>query len=278
MKQIEKLKIELDARRMSNKTTNNYVLPVSKFLSWHEKSDRKISEESIVEYNAGLRHSIFSTATMKLHACAIRFFIRNVLKRERLAKSIPPIRQESKLPIILSKNEVKRLLDSIKNKKHKAIITVLYVCGLRLSELLSIKIGDVDFDRKTILVHGKGKKDRFIPIDNSLISVIKNIIENLSYDKFLCSTQDGSRKLCLRTIAAIINHGTISAKINKRVYPHLLRHSRATHLLEDGIDIRYIQLLLGHTSILSTASYTHVASMPNAKIDGNTNFLYNIAT
>jgi site-specific recombinase XerD len=278
MKQIDKLKIELDARKMSSKTINNYVLPVTKFLAWHEKNNRKINEESISEYNAGLRRTLFSTATMKLHACAIRFFIRTVLKKERLANSMPPIRQESKLPIILSKNEVKRLLDNIKNDKHRAIITILYVCGLRLSELLSIRIGDVDFDRKTILVHGKGKRDRFIPIDNNLVLLIKSIIGNLSYDKALCSVQDGSRRLSHRSIAQIINNGTRNAKINKRVHPHLLRHSRATHLLEDGIDIRYIQLLLGHTSIISTASYTHVASMPNAKIDGNTSFLYNIAT
>jgi integrase/recombinase XerD len=276
MKQIEKLKTELDARRMSEKTILNYVRPVELFLKWH--SERKITEESISEYGAHLRRCGLSTATMKLHSCAIRFFVRTVLKKEKLAQNIPPIRQESKLPIILSKEEVKRLLDCTSNDIHRTILTVLYTCGLRLTELISIKIGDIDFDRKNILIHGKGSKDRFVPIGDNVIGIIKKNMSHLAYDKYFCSTQDGSRRLSLRTISALVESGARKAKINKRVYPHLLRHSRATHLLESGTDIRYIQLLLGHTSILSTASYTHVAAIPDEKLEKNTEFLFGVTS
>lgn len=277
MTQIQKLKIELDARRMSYKTIGNYVHPVELFLAWHGK--RKIEKSSIVEYNAELRNNKrYSTATMKLHACSIRFFLKNVVKKEFLASSMPPIRQESKLPIILSKDEIKKLLDCTKNNIHKTILTLLYTCGLRLNELCEIKMGEIDFDRKNILIHGKGSKDRFVPIGDNVIKMIKENMSHLTYDKYFCSSQDGSRKLSDRTVGKLVENGARKAKINKRVYPHLLRHSRATHLLESGTDIRYIQLLLGHTSILSTASYTHVASMPDGKLEKNTEFLFGISS
>lgn len=157
-KQIERLITELDARRMSKRTIENYIRPCRLFIEWHK--NKKITEESVSEYSAKLRNSGMATATMKLHSCSIRFFIRNVLKKERLASSIPPIRQESKLPIVLSKKEIKSILDNTKNPIHKTILTVLYTCGLRLTELINIKIGEIDFDRKNILVHGKGSKER----------------------------------------------------------------------------------------------------------------------
>jgi integrase/recombinase XerD len=276
MKQIERLKIELNARRMSEKTINNYMRPCVLFLEWHKSN--KITEKSISEYNSKLRSNGLATATMKLHACSIRFFIRNVLKKERLAKSIPPIRQQSKLPVVLSKEEVKRLLDSTENKIHKTILTVLYTCGLRLMEIINIKMGDIDFSRKNIIIHGKGSRDRFVPIGDKTAELIKENMSHLSYDKYFCSTQDGSRQLSDRTIGKLVENGARKAKINKRVYPHLLRHSRATHLLEDGVDIRYIQLLLGHTSILATAQYTHVAAMPNEKLEKNTDYLFGISS
>lgn len=272
MKQIEMLKTELDARRMSKKTIINYIHPCTLFMEWH--NGKNITENSVAEYSAKLRNSGLATATMKLHSCSIRFFIRNVLKKERLASKIPPIRQESKLPIVLSKKEIKGIIDSTKNPIHKTILIVLYTCGLRLSELINIKMGEVDFDRKNIIVHGKGSSDRFIPISDSLIYEIKSSLSHLKHSNYLCSTQKGKRQLSVRSIQKLIENGAIKAGITKRVYPHLFRHSRATHLLEDGVDIRYIQLLLGHTSILSTAQYTHVAQMPNERVEKNTDFLY----
>ncbi len=272
LKQIKRLKIELNARNMSEKTILNYTRPCTLFLEWHK--GKPITEESVSEYSSNLRTSGYSTATMKLHACSIRFFIRNILKKEKLARSIPPIRQQSKLPVVLSKDEVKRILEKTPNAIHKTILFLLYTSAARLTEFTNIKIGEIDFDRKNIIIHGKGRKDRFVPIDNRIIDMIKSNMGHLNYNDYFCSTQNGSRQLSVRTIGKLIENGARRAKVNKRVYPHLFRHSRATHLLEDGVDIRYIQLLLGHTSILATAQYTHIAAMPNKKVDKNTDFLF----
>lgn len=272
MKQIEKLKIACDSKNMSTKTKKNYILPVEMFLKWHE--NKEITPESVIEYHAYIKRSGYATATMKLHACAIRFYFLHVLNRNDLIERMPSIKQISKLPVVLSKEEVKLLISATNNKFHEAYLLVLYTCGLRLSELLNIRVSEIDFYRKNILVHGKGRKDRFVPLIDEVAAKIKNLISGRTPHSFFCSTMDGSRKLCSRTISLIVEHCAKKAGINKRVYPHLLRHSYATHCLEDGIDIRYIQLVLGHSSILATAQYTHVASMPAIKNENNLSYLF----
>lgn len=279
MKLIEKLKNACDARNMSEKTQVNYIRPVILFLQYHK--EKEITSETVEKYHAYLkRDKKFATATMKLHACAIRFFIRNVMGREDLVSAMPSIRQTYPLPFVLSKNEVKRLIGSALNKNHKMILSVLYTCGLRLSELLSIKLCEIDFERKEILVHGKGRRDRFVPINDNVSALVKDCTSDLKHNDYLCTTirhgclDHSKRRMCGRSIACIINQCAKRAGISKRTYPHLLRHSLATHLLEDGVDIRYIQVLLGHTSILATSHYTHIAKMPTNLVAMNINYLF----
>lgn len=276
---IEKLETVCDSKNMSEKTRLNYVYPVKCFLKYH--GTKEITAGSIVKYHAHLKRGMgFATATMKLHACAIRFFLRKVLNREDLVSSMPSIKQTYSLPLVLSKNEVKRLIGSALNSNHKMILLVLYGCGLRLSELLSIKIHEIDFDRKEILVHGKGRRDRFVPISDNMSAIIKENIKDLKHTDYLCTTirrgalDKNKRRMCGRSISCIINQCANRAGITKRTYPHLLRHSLATHLLEDGVDIRYIQVLLGHTSILATSHYTHIAKMPSSLVSMNINYLF----
>lgn len=275
---VEDLKDACAARNMSDKTQLNYVRPVTLFLKYCNES---ITEKTILKYHANLRKKMgYSTATMKIHACAIRFFLRNVLNREDLVCSMPSIKQTYPLPIILSKDEVKRLIYSTLNKNHRMILSVLYSCGLRLSELISIRLREIDFDRKEILVHGKGRRDRFVPLNDNVSDLIKECTSDLGYNDYLCTTirkgklDKTKRKMCCRSISCIINQCAKRAGIIKRTYPHLLRHSFATHLLEDGIDIRYIQVLLGHTSILATAYYTHIAKIPINLVAMNINYLF----
>jgi site-specific recombinase XerD len=279
MKLLEKLKNACDAKNMSDKTQINYIHPVTVFLEYHGK--KEITADSILRYHAHIKKDMkFATATMKLHACAIRFFLRNVLNREDLVSSMPSIKQTYSLPFVLSKNETKRLIRSALNKNHNMILSVLYTCGLRLSELLSIKLCEIDFDRKEILIHGKGRRDRFVPINDHVAELIKECTSDLKYNDYLCTTirrgnlDHSKRRMCGRSIACIINQCAKRAGITKRTYPHLLRHSFATHLLEDGVDIRYIQVLLGHTSILATSHYTHIAKMPTNLVAMNINYLF----
>ena len=157
---------------------------------------------------------------------------------------------------------------------HRTYLLVLYSCGLRLSEILSIKMNEIDFYRKNILIHGKGRKDRFVPILPEVILMIQENFKDWAPKDYLCRGMYVNKRLSGRTIGKIIEVSAKKAGINKRVYPHLLRHSFATHCIEDGIDIRYVQLMLGHTSILATAQYTHVANMPEIKNKHNLGFLF----
>jgi len=275
MKQLEKLKTMCLAKNMSDRTLENYLHCVGRFLDWISNNKKNIDRDSINEYHAKIKTGGFETATMKLHACAIRFYLLHVLNRLDLVASMPSIKQVSKLPVILSKEEVKLLINKAKNPIHETILLVLYSCGLRLDEILNVRMMDIDFFRKNILVHGKGRKDRFVPVIDEVLSKIKAYFGHLKPKDYFCSTQDGTRRLSSRTIGKIVGNCAGWAGINKRVYPHLLRHSYATHCLEDGIDIRYIQLLLGHSSILATAQYTHVASMPEIKNRTNLAYLFN---
>lgn len=279
MKQhMEDLEIVLDASNMSDRTKENYIRPVKLFLNYINSNE--ITSKSLLKYQAHLKRKKYKPSTMKLHTCAIKYFLRKVLNREDLANSMPSIRQGYNLPIILSKNEVKRIIGSALNDTHKMILLILYTTGVRLAELLSIKIGDIDIDRKEILIHGKGRRDRFVPINDNVINLIKNTTSDLKYKNHLCTVirkgpmDKTRRRMSFRTIGKIIENCSDRAGITKRVYPHLLRHSIATHLLEDGVDIRYIQVLLGHTSILATAGYTHIAKMKHNVIDLNINYLF----
>jgi integrase/recombinase XerD len=280
MQQIEKLKTHCLANNFTDRTTENYIKPVELFLKWLEISKKEIDRESIYEYHAVLKKKKYETATIKLHACAIRYFLRSVLNREDLVSSMPTVKQISKLPVILSKDEVKRLIGSALNQTHKMILTVLYSCGLRCDEMLSIRLMDIDFDRKNILIHGKGARDRFVPIGPKVIMLIKETINGLGPKDYLCTSvrrgplDRSGRQLSKRTIGKIVENCARKAGITKRVYPHLLRHSVATHLIEDGVDIRYIQVLLGHSSILATSHYTQIATMPNNTMECKTNYLF----
>ena len=261
MKQeIEKLQLELRGRNYSESTVFNYCVHCNNFLNKFELDGLELNIDNTCNYIFNLKKK-YSTSTVKLISCSIKHLLINILNKPDIAGSIPSIRQESKLPLILSVNEVKSLIGSALNNSHRIILLVLYSTAVRLTELINIKIGDIDYDRKTIIIHGKGKKDRFVPVDNKILQDIKKNTNHLSHKDYLCSSINGDRQLSKRTIGAIINNCAERAGINKRVYPHLLRHSCASHLLESGVDIRYIQVLLGHTSILATAYYTHIVNM-----------------
>ena len=278
--EITKLKDHCLANGFSEKTMVNYVRPLIVFFAWINKNKKQVDRESIYEYHAVLRKKGFASATIKLHACAIRYYIRSVLNREDLVSSMPTIKQVSSLPVVLSKEEVKRMIGSALNKTHRMILTVLYSCGLRCEEMLSVRLMDIDFDRKNILIHGKGSRDRFVPIGPSVINLIKETTHDLKPKDFLCTSirrgplDRSGRLLSKRTIGKIVENCARKAGINKRVYPHLLRHSVATHLIESGVDIRYIQVLLGHSSILATSHYARIATMPNDTMECKTNYLF----
>jgi len=259
---LKKLDENLRLKNYSKETIKGYINHVDKYLNSLIVKKEGINPDSVKKFilnelkskePASVSHTIF----------AIEYFFKNILK-ENL--SIPKPKRNKTLPEILTIGEIKKMIDATSNIKHKLIIKLLYGCGLRVSEIVNLEKRDLNFEENLIHIKlAKGKKDRFVKIPDS----IKKELESyclLNNSKILFpSNRDG--KLTKKTIGKIVENSAKKAGIKKRVYPHLLRHSFATHLLEQGTDLRIIQKLLGHSSIKTTQIYTQIsqASIKNIK-------------
>ncbi len=191
---------------------------------------------------------------------AIRFLFEDVLDRPRLALSIPRPKPQRKLPSVLSTNEVARILARPRNLKHRALLMLLYSSGLRVSELVRLRPADVDADRRLLRVRrGKGGKDRYTLLARRAIEAVTIYQAAFPTDRWLFPGQKPDRHLTTRSVQRVLENAAQAAGIRKKVTPHMLRHSFATHLLESGTNLRIIQDLLGHRSARTTQIYTHVA-------------------
>ncbi len=261
MEALNKLKSELTIRGFSQLTVRNYSFFVEKFLKSNGKDVDNLNEDDAKNYLATLFEDK-SKNTIMLAAAALKFFYKEILKKDFASVKIP--KKDKKLPEVLTKEEVKRLIDSADNRKSKLIISLLYSSGLRVSELVNLKISDLNLDESIGWVRkGKGNKDRLFSISSSLSKEIKEYLNDKEGNIYLFSKNE---PLTTRNIQKIIKGTRIRSKINKKVTPHTLRHSLATHLLEQGTDIRLIQTLLGHASISTTQLYTHVSTEQIKKI------------
>jgi len=238
---------------------------INRFLKWTGKDIGKISKKDIREFLEHLSEKERAGNTMNVYHMAIRFLFEEVLDK-RIWIDIKYSKVPEKLPAVLSKEDIKQLFDVIKNQKHKLMIELLYGSGLRVSELLNIKIKDFDTNKRYGFVrHGKGNKDRLSIIPERLTDKIDELIrnENLSEESYLF-TSNRKKKYNLRTLQKIVRDASKNAKIKnwKEIHPHTLRHSFATHLIENGNSLNEVQSLLGHKSPETTIIYTHIAS-PN---------------
>ncbi len=259
---LKELEENLLLRNYSKETIKGYLLHVNKYLQFLEKNKKEINPENTrrfilnelkIKEPSSVSHSIF----------AIEYFFRNVLNKPI---NIPKPKRNKKIPEILTKDEIKKMINITSNIKHKLILKLLYGCGLRVSEVVNLKKEDLNFDEGLVHINlSKGKRDRFVKIPESLAEELESYYK-LNYEEILFPSNRGG-KLTKKTIAKIVENAAKKAKINKRVYPHLLRHSFATHLLEQGTDLRIIQKLLGHSDIKTTQIYTQIsqASIKNIK-------------
>lgn len=207
-----------------------------------------------------------SPSTVNLHHDALNFFFRNVVGHPDAVHGIPRLREDQKLPRVLGVAEAGNLIGSIRNLKHKLMLSLAYGCGLRVSELARLQLADLDFGRKIIRVcKGKGSKDRQVMLPSSLEGPLTEYLKSHSPEKFLF---EGSKGKCLskRTFQMVFSRACTGAGIRPGGGIHSLRHTFATHLLEAGTDIRCIQVLLGHSSCKTTERYTHVAATHLATI------------
>jgi integrase/recombinase XerD len=258
--EIDKLKTELKLRGFSPMTVRNYSFFVDKFHNQLQKPLADASEDDVKTYLAHLIDTKSKNTTM-LAAAALKFFFTEVLKKSVSEIKVP--KKDKKLPEVLTKEEVKLLIESSETGKSKLIMSLLYSSGLRVSELVNLRPSDINLSENTGWVRkGKGAKDRMFILSSQIIKDLQGYLKNRNH-VYLFSAE---KPLTTRNIQKIVKHARVKSGITKKITPHTLRHSFATHLLEGGTDIRVIQTLLGHASLNTTQLYTHISSDQLKKI------------
>ena len=253
---------KLELKKYSNSTIKSYVPGFEAFINHYKDIDLlSIDENDIRKYLQKLIQEKRSNSYINLAINAIKFYYEMVLGMPNRFYSIERPRKEFKLPKVLSKEEVLSIIEHTNNLKHRCIVSLLYSSGLRRSELLNLKISDIDSKRMVIRVEqAKGNKDRYTVLNKSVLKDLRNYFKVYNPKTYLFEGPTPGKKYSPSSILKIVTNTAVKAGINEKVGPHMLRHSFATHLLESGVDIRYIQLLLGHNSTKTTEIYTHVAT------------------
>lgn len=256
---LEIIHKEMSIRNYSRRTIDAYSRVIADLYKTTKITPRDIGESDIKEYLYQKQRAGLSSQSIALMANAINFLFTQVYKRRDYQKLRQP-KQSKKLPTILSKAEIERMLDTIQNAKHRLLVALAYAAGLRVSEAVAVRVKDVHCDEMTLLVRqGKGKKDRLTVLSPRLIAALKNMMGEKTADQYVFESERGG-KLHSRTAQLIFLRALKKACINAPATFHSLRHSFATHLLENGVDVRYVQELLGHANIRTTQIYTHVTN------------------
>ena len=252
---------KLELKKYANNTVKTYVVCFEAFINFHKNYELlQINEDLIRKYLQKLVQEGKSNSYINQAVNSIKFYYEIVLGMPNRFYSIERPRNENKLPKVISKQEVLSLINATKNIKHKCIVSLLYSAGLRRSELLNLKVTDIDSNRMLIRVEGaKGNKDRLTLLSQVVLEDLRIYFKLYKPKTWLFEGENGAQ-YSGASVVKIIKKSSSTAKIKRNITPHILRHSFATHLLENGTDLRYIQTLLGHNSSKTTEIYTHVAT------------------
>ena len=253
---------DLRVRNRSAHTIRIYTDCIANFARHFGKSPELLGPAEIRQYQVYLvneRHVSCSYLTQTV--CALRFLYCVTLQRDWAIRCIPQPKQPRRLPIVLSQTEVKQLFDSIRNLKYRALLMTAYAGGLRTSEVVRLRLRDIDSERMVIRIHqGKGQKDRYVMLAPTLLNVLRQYWQQERPVTWLFPGQDGKQPLTAHRVAEMCRRFGIEAGVKKPVTVRALRHSFATHLLEAGQNVRIIQMLLGHRSLRTTQHYTYVST------------------
>jgi len=260
---LQKLETELKLRAFSPETVKAYLYWNNDLLKNVNKNPTDMTEDDIKNYIAKKLSDGVDAKSIVLVRAALKFFYDEVLDKKIVNLKTPKVAK--KLPIVLTKDEIIRLMNSVQNRKHKLMISLMYSSGLRLSELLNLKVGDLEIEEKIGWVRsGKGSKDRIFILPDRLIDELKDYVNGKEESDYMFTGRNG--RMTPRNVQKIIKRAIKVAGIEKNIHPHSLRHSFGTHLLEDGVDIRKIQVLMGHSNLSTTQIYTHVTTDELKKI------------
>jgi integrase/recombinase XerD len=262
---LKKLEIELKISKNSQYTVRNYLQANRDLLEHSGQYPKDVTQDDVKSFIAD-KYSEASPSSIILFLASVKYAYSNILGKD-VTVTIRRPKKEKLLPTVLTKDEMRRLLSSVVNEKSRLMISLVYACGLRVSELVGLEIINLNTDDKTGMIkQSKGRKDRIFNIPEFLLEDIIEQVEKQKKNnqKHLFSGPRG--KLSSRNIQKIVKNAGVKAGINKEVHTHTLRHSFATHLLENDVDIRKIQELLGHSDLSTTQIYTHVSTKELKKI------------
>ena len=254
------LEIELRSRKYSPCTMVSYIYYNRTLCVICRKTPEYIQFEDIKQYLAIIeKDKHYSSSSMNLAISAIKFFYNNVLKKNIVYEEKRP-RSDKHLPMVFDKTEIHTILSHEKNIKHRLLLTLVYSSGLRVSEVVAIKKEHIDLVRRVLHIKlGKGRKDRVTMLSEKAVHLLNEYCDLYDIQGWLFPGQSSTKHLTIRSAQNIFDNAVRNANIAKKVSIHSLRHTFATHLLEGGTDIRYIQALLGHSSVRTTERYTHIA-------------------
>ena len=260
---LQEFETELRLRGFSDQTIKTYLMQTKLFLNYIKKDEKDIVEQDIKNYLSSLIANKMQPRSLALKKAALKFYFHEIHKREIVNMKTPKIAKN--IPIVLSKEEIKKLISFTPTEKSKLLIGLLYSSGLRVSECVRLKSKDLELQNNVGWVRGgKGGKDRMFILSELITLHLRMYLENKSEQEYLFPGRNGH--ISVRDVQKIIQNATKKSDIKKKVSPHTLRHSFATHLLDSGTDIRVIQELLGHSQLSTTQIYTHVSGEQLKKI------------
>jgi integrase/recombinase XerD len=264
----EEMKRDMELKNLSKKTIVTYLACMKGFVYHYGRSPEELGDEEIKAYLYFLlKEKEASQSTINQTYSALRFFYERTLNREWDPMKIPRGRAGKKLPVVLSIQEVQSIFSDIKNLKHRTILETIYSGGLRIGEALRLKVTDIDSKRMMIrLRQAKGNKDRYTLLGERTLKSLRLYWSVYRPKEWLFPTSGHDKPLCASTIRRVFKRAVRGVGIKKQVSVHTLRHSFATHLLEAGTDLYYIQRLMGHSSARTTAIYLHVTDRDLTKI------------
>ena len=258
---------DMTMRRFSRETQRNYIRDVGRFATFLGRSPDTATAEDVRRFQIEQRDAGVPTPTMNSIVSALRFFFTTTIDRPDLARKLIRVAHPRNLPVVLSRDEVARLLNATTCLKHQAALSVAYGSGLRVAEVAALKVSDIDSERMLLRVErGKGGRYRNAILPADLLTLLRawgkaGRQQGVMHTQgWLFPGQHATKPISTRQLHRVVVEAAQAAQITKRVGPHTLRHSFATHLLEDGVDIRVIQAMLGHSRLDTTALYTRVAT------------------
>lgn len=274
---VRKLEQQVTLRGQSKSTLNNYIRRIALFVVHFGKLPEQIAPEEINEYLAALARDPRSPSrsSFKHMVYGLRYYYR-LLGMNKNAIALPSLKREAKLPVILNQQELKELFSAPKLLKQRVVLTLIYSAGLRGQEVVNLKISDIDFQRKTIHIRqSKYKKDRIVPLAESMAFGLKKYLQAENPHIWLFNGKEPDGRYSVKGLSWVIRENLKKTSITKEVNLHSLRHSYATHLLEQGVNIVTVKELLGHADITTTMIYLHVAQCPTIKPHSPLDRLYN---